>query len=55
MEDKEIKRLFTSWSDMNTRTVVALNDVIRRVERLEEAIRSLVTTFKAPREGLHDE
>ena len=52
MEDKEIRKLFTSWNRMSSKTVVALNQAIKRIDRLEEAIDALVRTFKAPREGL---
>ncbi len=52
MEDKEIIRRFSVWDDMHNKTVVALNEAIRKIERLEESIEAIVRDFKAPREGL---
>ena len=52
MEDKELERRFNLWSSMNAQTSIALNDAIRRIERLEESLDALVRTFKAPREGM---
>ena len=37
MKDKEIKRLFESWNNMNTKTNYALSDTIRRIERVLNA------------------
>ena len=48
MEDKEIKKLFTSWNRMDSSTVIALGKATERIGRVENAIRAFIYAFENP-------